>query len=215
MSVTPFLMKMLARYTGGSDEEVSASADKQRNLLISQGNPEYMETRRRGEGWNVMTSTALTPLVVLPTGTARLELHNHGSRVAVISDLHAYKLLGTAVTEGEVIFAMITTVKAVPSLTAQVLYSMTGKASVTPTAASEMVTGVGTTVVTGGWQPYGLPSMTLCSTVPGTGFSVPIDGKLQIPPDCSLCLQLCASIAEASSWHIGVTFDWVTMTQES
>lgn len=210
-----FVLKALARYTGGADAEVSAGVDALKNLLVAQGNPPYTETRRRGDGWNVLTSTALTPLAALPTTTAHLELYNNGARVAVVSDLHVYRLLGTAVAVGEILFAMISTAKAIPTLTAQTLYSMNGKAAVVPTATSEIVTGVGTTVIANGWQPYGPPAAYLAAATPGSGYSVAIDGKLQIPPGCSLCLELAASVATASSFHIGVTFDMVSMTQEA
>ncbi len=210
------LLKMMARYTGGGDSEVSVSADKQRNVLVAQGNPSYAETRRRGEGWTVMTQTPLTPLAALPTTASDLELWNNGSRVAVVSDLHVWRLLGTAAVAGEVIFAMITTVKAVPVFTdVEVFHSLSGKEFKTSTVTSELVPGVGTTVVPNGWQPYGPPSMTLQAATPGTGYNVPINGKLIIPPGCSLCLSLCASIATGSAFHIGVTFDWVEMTIES
>lgn len=210
-----FIMKAIARYTGGGEEDISASIDKQRNLLVSQGNPAYTETRRRGEGWTVFTSAKFQPLVDLPTTVARLELYNNGSRVAVISDLHCFRVVGSGVGLGEVIYACITTAKAVPTLGAQTLYSMNGKAFVVPTATSELVTGVATTIVANGWMPYGPGAAYLGAATPGTGFHVPIDGKLQIPPGCSLALQVAASVATASSFFVGATFDWVTMTQES
>lgn len=212
-----FLAKALARYTGGADAEVAVSADKQRNLLIAQGNPEYMETRRRGDAWTIFTTTAITPLAALPTTTARLELWNNGSRVAVVSDLHAYRLTATTVVQSSVLFACVTTVKATPSaFTAQNFFSLSGKDFITPVETSEMVTGIGTTIVANGWQPYGPPiTRILQAATPGEGWSVPINGKLQIPPGCSLALQICASVATASSFHIGVTFDWVTMAIEA
>ncbi len=210
-----FLAKALARYTGGLDAEVSASADRQKNLLTAQGNPSYTEVRRRGQGWTVQNSTAQAAIAALPTTTAHLELFNNGSRVAVVSDLHLWRLVGTAVGLGEILFAQITTVKAVPTLTAQTLFSMNGKAFIVPTATSEMVTGVGTTVIANGWQPYGFPAAYLGAATPGTGSHIPIDGKLQIPPQCSLCLCVIASVNTASAFHLGVTFDWVTMTQEA
>lgn len=209
-------MKLISRFTGGGDAEVSASADSLKNLLIAQGIPSYAETRRRGEAWTVQTSTALTPLAALPTTAAHLEVYNNGTRLVVVSDLHAWRLLGTAAVLSECLFAMITTAKAVPTLTAQVLYSLCGKPLITPTATSEIVTGVGTTVIANGWQPYGQPvGMPTNAATPGQGWSVPINGKLIVPPGCSLCLELCASVATASTFHIGVTFDLVTATLES
>jgi len=210
-----FIAKALARYTGGNEDKVAASADAQKNLLVGLGNPGYTETRRRGEGWTVITSTALAAEVGLPTVTADLEMYNNGSRIAVVSDLHLWRLLGTAVGVGECIFAMITTAKAIPTLTAQNLFSMSGKAFIVPTATSEMVTGVGTTVIANGWRPYGPAAGYLAAATPGTGFNVPINGKLQIPPGCSLCITVVASVATVSAFHIGATFDWIEAKQES
>tara|TARA_Y100000310_G_scaffold65548_2_gene61048 strand:- start:7321 stop:7959 length:639 start_codon:yes stop_codon:yes gene_type:complete len=204
----------LQRFTGGGEAEVNIGADKQKNLLVAQGNPPYAEVRRRGDAWTVFTTTAITPLAARPTTTARLELYNNGARAAVVSDLHAWRLLGTAVGVGEVLFAMLTK-KAVPTLTAQALYSLSGKDLITPVVTSEMVTGIGTTVVENGWQPYGPPAGYLAAATPGAGWSVPIDGKLQIYPGMSLCLQIVASVATASAFHIGVTWDWVTMSVEA
>ena len=208
------LMKAIQRFQGGTDE-VGVSEDKQKNLLVAAGNPGYLETRRRAEGWTVLTSTAITPFVVIPTTTARLELYNNGSRLAVVSDLHLWRLIGSAVGLGECIFAMITTAKAVPTLTTQTLYSMSGKPSIIPTVTSEMVTGIGTSIVANGWASYGPAAAYLGTVTPGTGFNVPINGKLIIPPGCSLCLQVVASVATASAFHMGVTFDWIEATVES
>ena len=207
------LVKGVQRFLGGTDE-VALSADKQKNLLVAPGNADYAETRRRGDGWTVITSTATLALVVLPSTLARLELYNNGSRLAVVSDLHCWRVLGTAAEVGEVLFAMITTAKVVPSLTAQTLYSMSGKASIAPTATSEMVTAIGSSVLANGWMPYGPGAAYLAATTPGTGWSVPIDGKLIIPPKCSLCLQVVATLNTGSAFHIGVTFDWVSATIE-
>ncbi len=208
------LMKMIARYTGGADSEVSASADKQRNLLVAQGNPGYAETRRRGDGWTVLLATASEALVVFPSTLAHLEMHNNGTRLAVVSDLHLWRVLGTAVAVGEHLWVQVTT-KAIPSLGALVLYSMSGKTSITPTVTSEMVTGIDTTVVADGWMPYGPGAAYLAAATPGTGFNLPIDGKLVIPPGCSLCVSIGASVNTATAFHCGVTFDWVDATVEA
>ena len=203
------LMKAVQRFTGGNEAEVGVGADKQRNALMAPGNPSYMEVRRRGEGYNVLTSAAFAALTAVPTTTARLEMYNNGTRLAVVSDLHIWRLIGSAVGGGENLWAMITTAKAIPALTAQTLFSMSGRASVVPTATSEMVTGIATTVIANGWQTYGFPAGYLLAATPGTGSSVPIH------PGCSLCLQVTASVTTAAAFHMGVTFDWVNATVEA
>jgi len=208
------LIKVKNNFTGGLESEVNAVADAQKNILTSAGNPGYFETRRRGDSWNIMTSTEFAALVAVPTTTARLEVYNNGSRLLVVSDLHMWRLIGTAVAVGETLWAMVTTAKAIPSLTAQTMYSLCGKAFKVPTATSEVVTGVGTTVIANGWAPYGAPQAYLGAATPGAGQSAPIDGKLIVPPGCSLCIQVAASVNTASAFYCGVTFDLVTGSVE-
>ena len=209
------LLRMIQRYTGGGEGEVTASADKQRNLLVSQGNPAYTETRRRGDGWTCKTVTPATVVVVVPTTLAHLEIYNNGSRLMVVSDLFMWRLLGTAVGLGESIWAVITTQKALPTNDALVVYSMNGKALITPTATSEVVTSEDSTIIDNGWQVFGYPQAYLGAATPGTGQSVAINGKLQVPPGCSLCVTVTGSVNTASAVHCGATWDWVSATQEA
>ncbi len=199
----------------GKSAEVDVAVNAQRNLLISQGNPEYMETRRRGDGRTVFLATASEALVVPATTLAHLELHNNGSRLLVVSDLHLYRLLGTAVGVGEHLWVQISTQKAVPTLGALTLFSMSGKASIVPTATSEVVTGIDTTVIANGWAPYGVGAAYLAAATPGTGFNVPVNGKLIVPPGCSLCLSIGSSVNTASTFHCGVTYDMVSAVVEA
>lgn len=207
-----FLMK-LRRKTGATSEAVEMGGDQHGNAFVGQANPSYMETRRRGEGWSVI-SAAFTSIVALPTVTAAEELYNNGSRLLVVSDLHLFQLSTTAATDGATIWAMVSTIKAQPTLAALNLYSLSGRAIVATTAAGELVTAAGTTVVANGWMPYGNPAGVTASADPCRGHSVPINGKLIVPPGCSLCLQVTDNTGGASGTQVGVTFDWVTATVE-
>jgi hypothetical protein len=144
------------RATGSGDAQQQAGMDGNKNLLTAQGMPVYAEMSRLGESYTVGTATLFAPLVARPTTTAALEVFNNSStRVMVVADLYAEQILSTAAQQTYGIYAMITTTKAVPTLTALSLFSNSGKAVVTPTAAGEVVTGVGTTVVANGWRPWG------------------------------------------------------------
>lgn len=209
----PTIGKFISRFNGGSAEE-SVGGDEQKNLLTAQGNPSYMETRRRAESWSVFLATASEGLAAIPTTLAHLEVYNNGSRLLVVSDLHLYRILGTAAGVGENLWVMVTR-KAIPTLGALVLYSNSGKASITPTATSEIVTGIDTTVVADGWMPYGLGTAYLAAATPGTGSNIPINGKIVVPSGCSLCVTIGASVNTASAFHCGVTFDMVSATIEA
>ena len=203
-------LSLKALIRGSGDQERRLEVSKGGNLFVVPGAPGYSEIRRRGEGWTIQTVTLLTPLTAIPTTTAALEIFNNGSRQLVVSDLFASHILATAIVQVHAIYAQITTKKAVPTLTALAQNSLCGKGALTPTAESEVVTGVGTTVVANGWRPWGnLQNFNLAAATPGESWDVPVDGKLVVPPKCSLCLHIVGSLATASSFQVGCDFDLV------
>ena len=210
------LIQVVQRFTGGGEGEVAVSGDKQKNALVAQGNPPYMEVRRRGEGYTVQTTTLLAPLVAIPTTTAALELYNNGNRLMVVSDLFATHLVGTAIVQTFAIYAGITTAKKSPTLTALAIHSLSGKELKTSTVDSELVTGIGTTIINNGWHAWGnLQTHTLAAATPGSSWSVPVDGKICVPPGVSLVLHIVGSLTTASSFQVGCDFDWVSATVEA
>lgn len=189
------------------------NVDAANNLQVSAGRPPYMDTSLLGQGWTISTSTLFTPLTAVPTTTAALEIFNGGTRVFVIRDLFAEQILSTAATQTYAIYAMVTTTKAVPSLTALTVFSLNGKATMTPTAASEVVTGVGTTVVANGWRPYGnVQAWGTAAATPGNSWSAFVGGAIIVPPNCSVALHVVGSIATASTFQVGCSFDILAAT---
>jgi hypothetical protein len=201
----------LQEWTGSGSASVRTRADVRKNTLVSQGMPPGAEMSRMGEGWTVQTATLFAPLVAIPTTAAALEVYNNSqTRVMVLRDLFTSQVLSTAASQTYAIYAMVTTSKAVPTLTALSLHSMSGRAAVTPTASGEIVTGVGTTVVANGWRPYGPPQAWGTATAtPGNAWSVPVHGDIIVPIGASVCLHIVGALATASTFQVGFTFDWV------
>lgn len=205
-------------YTGGGDAMVNIGATMTKDLRVAAGLPPYAEISRKRNGWTVGTTTLFAPLVAYPGTTAILEVHNNYNTdtVLVVSDFYAAQILSTAAQQTYAIYAMVTTSKAVPTLTALDLFSMSGKAKVTTTASGEIVTGVGTTVVANGWRPWGeVQAWGLATATPGNGWSVDVGGKLIVPPGCSLCMHVVGALATASSFQCGASFYVVSMNEES
>lgn len=179
--------------------------------------PPFAELMRRGEAFTVRTATLFAPLTAVPTTTAALEIYNNTpGHILVVTDLFMEQILATAAQQANYISAMVTTTKAIPTLTALSLFSMSGKGIVTPTAAGSIVTGVGTTVIANGWRAYG-PGLNwgLGTATPGPGYSAPIDGKIIVPYQASLCLHVVGALATASSVHVGATMAKVEIDVES
>jgi hypothetical protein len=203
-------------YTGGGDAMVKIGADRNEGLQVYQGAAPYAEVSRRGDAWTVMTATPFTAVAAVPTTTAALEIYNNGTRTMVVTDLFGFELLGITVVTAQAIWAMVSTAKAIPSLTALSVFSLSGKALITPTATSEVVTGYGTTVIANGWRPWGAPRVrTLDAATPGAAWSVDVGGKLLIPRGVSLCVTMTSSVATASSQHVGASWYWDTMAVEA
>ena len=202
-------------HQGGGDAMVHIGANQQKHALASQGNPPYAETSRRGDGYNVSLASGVAPLVAVPSTVAALEVFNNSAtRIMVLRDLYAFRLLGTAAAQTWSVWGMVTTTKAAPTLTALSVYSTEGKSAITPTAQSEIVTGAGTTVVANGWRPYGPPIGYITeAALPNAAFSVPIDGKIIVPAECSFCMHAVGATT-AGTLTLGFSFDWIIATVE-
>ncbi len=192
-------------------EERPISLNERDEQLISLGLPPFTEMTRKGNGWIVLTATAFAPVAALPGVTAALEIYNNSlgkdPLSIVVTDLFGFQVLSTAATQVYGIWAMVTTQKVIPTLTALDMMSRSGRNKMTPTAASPVVTAINTTVIANGWAPYG-PGVGwgTAAATPGQSLHAPIDGKLIVPPGASLCVTIVGSVATASSFHCGAGF---------
>lgn len=198
---------------GATDERIF-DLNEMRELLSSQGLPQFTEMTRQGNGWTVMTSSAVAPLTALPTTVAALEVYNNssgpGAFTIIVADLLGFEAATAAasVTRAFGIFGMVTTQKAAPTLSALNLTSLSGRQLIAPTAASPIVTGVGTTVVANGWRPFGNPqawNVNAAGATPGGSYECTVNGKLIVPPGCSLCVQAVGALG-TGTFNVGATF---------
>ncbi len=173
--------------------------------IVAQGNPPYTELTRAGKGWSVGLAAAVAPLAAVPTTTAHLEIFNNSAGpaafVMVIDSLFAFELLSTNIVRAASLWAMVTTQKAAPANTALSVFSASGLPTYATTAASRIITGVGiaTGVIANGWRPWG--PVEAWSPAPGAGvppgnsFECPVQGRLLVPPGCSLGMHMVSSAA--------------------
>ncbi len=178
-------------------------------LFVALDSPPYFEITRQGGHWNAI-SAAGTPLVVIPTTLCILELFNNTQSGVnmVVTDMFLFHLLGTANLHQLSVWAEVTPPKAIPSLSAISIGSQSGRAPYTSTVGSHVVSAAGTTVVSAGWRPWGTPGSGVVSTaLPGEAWSAPVDGKMIVPPGCSLAITAVDALATASSVQVGAS--WV------
>jgi hypothetical protein len=167
----------------------------------------YFEATRQGGHWNVM-GAAGTPLVVIPTTLCITEIWNNVAynQTLVITDLLGFHLLGTPVLHNPSIWATVMPPHAAPTLAAYAVGSQSGRYGYTTTATTRVVTAAGTTTVAQGWRPWGPPWGVISTALPGEAWSVPVDGKLIIPPGASLALTVVDALATASSVQVGAAW---------
>lgn len=183
-----FNIRGLVRGSAGS-VNAEVNADGLGNLLTSQGLPAYAEITRAGKGYATMAVSAVASLVVRPTTTAALEIFNNSARDSLVVDrLFGHNLVGVA-NSAVGLYAMVTTQKLAPSDAALAINSLSGK----PVPTKVVLTAAGTTVVDNGWFPYGPSGSNVTVTTPGPTVEAIINGRLIVPPGCSLCLHAVAS----------------------
>lgn len=210
---------LATRIVGGSSDGQYATlrSNELGHQLVSGGLPPYTEMVRRGDRWKVTTATPFTPLVVLPTTLAALEVKNNRfGYVMVIDTIFSWQLLGTAVVETHTPWAQVGAA-VVSANTALVEYSANGKDSVISALATEAVCAINQTVVANGWEVFPGSSMNfgLAAATPGGANVGQVDGRLVVPYGKSVHVHCTSSVATASSKHVGVTWYWATITNQT
>ena len=187
---------------GGGYRGVRSNSEDE--LFTAQGLPPYTELARRGLSWATMSTSAVAGLVVRPTVAAAFEIFNGyqaGGKSLIIDRIFAFQLVSTAVNNGAGIWAMVTTPKAAVTSGSFVVSGMTGK-----TYDGPVIAAAATVVVDVGWFPYGPQYIGTNAATPGGAWEALIEGRLIIPPKCSLALHVVSSIVgdtftQGASWH--------------
>jgi len=195
------------RKPAGVYQQSQFQANELSEQLVAQGLPVGTEMVRKGRAWGTMTVTAAAGLVVRPSTLAAFELWNgqpSGGVSLVIDRLFAFNLVSTAVVEGFSIWAQVATVKAAPSSAALAIRGNSGKQGYSGLA----VNAIGTTVLDNGWFPWGNAyNKAAGGVVPFGAITAEVNGRLVVPPGCSLCLHVVASL-------VGDTFTMGAMWYE-
>ena len=173
--------------------------------IVASGLPPYTEMTRRGGGFATMSTSAVAGLVVRPSVTAAFEIFNayaSGSKSLIIDRLFWFNLVSTAVVEGFSGWAQVTAAKAAPTSGSFAVNGNSGKQSGSPVIAA-----ASTTVIASGWFPWGNAyNKAAGGVVPFGAISVAVEGRLIVPPQCSLCLHVVSSLTgqtftQGASWY--------------
>lgn len=170
------------------------------DLLIAQGLPVNTEATRLGSRYATMATAAVAALVVRPSTTAALEIYNNTGASnyngvpasMVITRIFTHELVTsiTGLGGGAALYAMVTTGKLAPTDATLAINSLSGKGPLAN--LGPVLSAASTTVIANGWFPYGstLKKESAGAVVPGGMIEANIDGRLIVPPGCSLCLHV-------------------------
>lgn len=191
--------KLLAAIRGAKNglfQPVEASPDGE--LLVASALPPYAEITRQGDGWAAMSTAAVAALVVRPGVTAMATLWNgegEGGKSYIIDRAFAHNLVGTA---NSVYGIWLCAHKRMAAVTNDITArgSLSGKGTGYGGAARFDIEA---TVVDDGWFPYGLSEHTVTVTTPGGQVEALVAGRIIVPPQCGVSLQIVANV-------VGVTF---------
>jgi hypothetical protein len=174
--------------------------------IVASGLPPYTEMTRKGRGWGTMSTSAVAGLVVRPSTVAAFEIFNGnalGSYSLIIDRLFYFNLVSTNVIEGFSGWAQVTTVKTAPANGSFTVRGNSGK----PYQGS-VIGAAGTTVVDSGWFPWTAAyNKGAGGVVPFGAVTANVEGRLIVPPQCSLCLHVVSSL-------VGQTFTQGAMWYE-
>ena len=200
------LLGILGLRRGGSagGQQTQLVANEKNEQLVAHGLPPYAEMVRRGTGWATMSTSAVAGLVVRPGTTAAFEIYNGypaGGKSLIIDRLFWFNLVSTNVVEGFSGWAAVTAPKAAVTSGSFVVRGSTGSAYSGPVIAA-----ASTTVIDSGWFPWtNAYQKGAGGVVPFGAVCAEVNGRIIVPPTCSLCLHVVSSLTgqtftQGASW---------------
>ena len=190
---------------GSTFSQALAASNELGEGLFAQGLPPYTEMTLKGNGWSTMSTAAVAALVVRPSTTAAFEIFNGyptGAQSLITDRMFWFNLVSTAAAEGFSGWAQVTAPKAAPSSGSFVIRGNSGKPY-----GGAVIAAAGTTVLDSGWFPWGNAfGLVSAGVTPLGAIETRVEGRLIVPPQCSLCLHVVASLVgqtftQGASWY--------------
>ena len=178
---------------GVINAQATAAMNQNGELLTAAGLPRGTEMVRRARAWATMSTSAVAGLVVRPSTVAAFEIFNGyatGGKSLIIDQLFYFNLVSTNVIEGFSGWAAVTAAKAAVTSGSFVVRGSSGQSYGGPVIAA-----AGTTVIDSGWFPWtNAYQKGAGGVVPFGAVIAEVDGRLIVPPQCSLCLHVVSSL---------------------
>jgi len=193
-----------------ADEEKHLQTNDIGDLLVAEGLPPYAEMTRRGNGWQVIATSAVAGLVVRPSTTAMITLWNGegtSGKSYIIDRVFTHCLVSVAAAGRFMIWGCIHPA-GMANPTSELAASATNITGMSGKLYSgSAVVNLALGCVDNGWFPLSSSvDYEPSGVLPGAGIVQNIEGRLIIPPQAAISLQVVTSANTATfctglSWY--------------
>ena len=192
------------------NEEATVQMNEIHDVMVAQGLPAYTEMTRRGYGWQVIQVAATAGIEVRPSTTAGITLFNGesatGGKSYIVDRIFTHCLVSVAAQGRFQIWACIhpqgmTAPASELAASATNLTGMSGR-----TYSGSAVVNLALACTDNGWYPVSSSTdYELTGVLPGAGLCVPIEGRLIVPPQGAISLQIVTS-SDAATFCTGLSW---------
>ncbi len=187
------ISKIQALYRG---DPVDLQATRQRGLLVGQGLPPYAHLAAGGGGYSVIATAGVATIVVAPTVLSLGTLFNNapgGGKTFVLDRAFFHQLVSTAAEARLGIWLCVHPVgMAKPTADITKINSGSGRKGY----GGDAIFDLDATVVDDGWYPWGdSVDVEPTGTLPGAQVAVPVGGRILVPPQAGVSIQVVSSLA--------------------
>ena len=202
MAESDYRRAVMAGIIRGGTAEEKFQANEKGEQLVAQGLPPYTEMTRLGGGFSVIATAAVAALVVRPSTVAAITVFNNElatGKSYIIDRIFTHCLVSGA-EEGRFSLWACIHPSGMTAPTADIAASATNLTSNSGKGyAGRAIVDVGATVVDNGWYPWGdSKNYEPTGVLPGAAIAVEVAGRLIVPPQGAISLQVVASMADAT-----------------
>ena len=196
--------------TRASNAATKANLNEIGDLLVAQGLPPYTEMTRRGKGYQVITTTAAASLVVRPSTVALITLWNGegtGGKSYIIDRIFTHMLVSDNAQGRFMLWACVHP-QGMTKPTADITRAVTNLTGLSGKYYSGMaVVDIDATVGDNGWYPVSSSvDYEPTGVLPGAGIVANIEGRLIVPPQGGISVQVVASDPDESTSVVGISW---------
>ena len=199
-----------AKRTNGEDKRPQVTDTGAQ--IVTNDLPPYAEITRQGEGYSVISTSAVAGLVVRPSTVAKVTLYNGegtGGKSLIIDRAFCFNLVGSGSSVYSLWLCVHQKGMTIPASDLAKGVTTNWKGNTGKQYNGSAIVDIGATVIDDGWYPWGQQATTVTVTTPGGVICAEVGGRLIVPPTAAISVQVVADVTGATftcglSWYEAV-----------